>query len=569
MNKILLLASFLSIGLIASDVSAHNPCFEDQNLPVLGEQTVFDLELDLTDNLDDEEIAKLGREYGLVISPSSPLSHEDGNLEVANISSNEDRSSVIQRLLKDKRVEAAEPYMEAHALWTPNDPMLKDQWGMEKVKAPAAWERSCGQGAVIAVVDTGVDCNVSDLKGTTCLEGYNFINPGSPPLDKNRHGTHVAGTSAQTTNNDHGASGLSYCAKILPVKVLSDSGSGSMIGVADGIMYAANHGAQVINLSLGASQTSVVVANAVKHAYDKGVFVAAAAGNSGRPMSGSPAMDFGAFTVSASDRNDALAHFSSYSSSSKQVSIAAPGVDILQQVPGGEFQKLSGTSMATPHVSGVVGMIYSMGITEPNAVMRTLAHSAMTKDDPSKFGAGILDAGAATKTAYWTHLIPRLAFLALFLFGIPFLIHREGKRPDQHWIMYPAAVLTSVGLFCFLPLTGLLPHMGDFRMIGEVLSRPLGEAYLPFSVGYHKYLPLANALLPFGLIVLGYHNRLLRVFTGGFAIGMAALLCQMFYSNDITFALGGSVGLRVWCAINAVLCLWCAKKVLIKDQNSQ
>jgi serine protease len=162
---------------------------------------------------------------------------------------------------------------------------------------------------------------VGPRRSSACRrEGYNFVAKNKIAADDQGHGTHVAGTIAQTTNNGIGVAGLAHCAKLMPVKVLSARGWGTMADVAEGIRWAADHGAQVINLSLGSPSKSAVVENAVKHSIKKGVIVVAAAGNSGRSV-GYPAAYPGVIAVSATDKNDAIAWFSSRG---PEVTIGAP-----------------------------------------------------------------------------------------------------------------------------------------------------------------------------------------------------------------------------------------------------
>ena len=181
------------------------------------------------------------------------------------------------------------------ALFVPNDPMYDQQWGMQRVGLPRSSEVTCGRGATVAVIDTGVACEnhgeftrIPDLAGTRCLPGWNFVNDTAHANDDQGHGTHVAGTIAQTTNNQLGTAGVAFCATILPVKVLDARGSGSLADVAEGIRWAADHGADVINLSLGGDGHSKIMDQAVEYAHRRGVTVVCAAGNSGRSV-GSPA----------------------------------------------------------------------------------------------------------------------------------------------------------------------------------------------------------------------------------------------------------------------------------------
>ena len=171
----------------------------------------------------------------------------------------------------------------------PNDPLFPKQWGMRLVGAPTAWATGIGQGATIAVVDTGVDLGHPDLAGRL-VSGANFVSPGQAPQDDCGHGTHVAGIAAADTDNGIGVVGVAPGASIMPVRVLSNQGGGSCGGsidtVAQGIRYAADHGAQVINLSLGndlqgLTGTAQTLVDAVEYAWSKGSICVLAAGNAG------------------------------------------------------------------------------------------------------------------------------------------------------------------------------------------------------------------------------------------------------------------------------------------------
>ena len=184
------------------------------------------------------------------------------------------------------------------------------------------------------MIDTGIACEkfgpfdkATDLARTRCVEGYNFVAKSPHANDDHGHGTHVAGTIAQSTNNGIGAAGMAFDARLMPVKVLSQGGWGTTTDVADGIRWAADHGAQVINLSLGGPRNSRILQRAVDYAKKRGVVVVAAAGNSGGAV-GFPGGSEGVIGVSALDPADKLARFSSRGPG---VDLAAPGVDVVQQ----------------------------------------------------------------------------------------------------------------------------------------------------------------------------------------------------------------------------------------------
>ena len=178
----------------------------------------------------------------------------------------------------------------------PNDACFKYQWHLRQIGMPAAWKQGNGKGAVVAVIDTGVT-KVGDLADTKFVPGYNFVANNANADDDHGHGTHVAGTIAESTNNGIGVAGVAYGASIMPLKVLSARGSGSMGGIAQAIRWAADHGANVINMSLGGPFAVSTLASAVKYAHGKGVVVVAAAGNDGRGKVGYPARYPGVIAV--------------------------------------------------------------------------------------------------------------------------------------------------------------------------------------------------------------------------------------------------------------------------------
>ncbi|MBX3216580.1 MAG: S8 family serine peptidase, partial [Labilithrix sp.] len=220
----------------------------------VGDVIPGEIVVDVKDSLSDAEIQDLANEFHITLRDNSPGVKDDGNVTIADVP--QDRvAELVARLSADPRVEAAEPAGVAKMLWTPNDPKYGEQWHMKRAGAESAWEYACGQGVTVSVVDTGIACydaegfmKGTDLAGTTCVAGYNFVGKNEIAADDQGHGTHVAGTIAQTTNNGVGVAGLAHCAKLMPVKVLSARGWGTMADVAEGIRWSADHGAQVINL---------------------------------------------------------------------------------------------------------------------------------------------------------------------------------------------------------------------------------------------------------------------------------------------------------------------------------
>ncbi|MFF4829506.1 S8 family peptidase [Streptomyces sp. NPDC001312] len=323
-----------------------------------------------------------------------------------------------------------------------NDPLSGDQWGLKQVHAEQAWATSTGSGAVVAVVDTGVDLTHPDLK-SNLVAGATFTGcatTGQPcgngdfrgPDGQNNgdeHGTHVAGIVAAVANNGTGVAGVAPNAKIMPVKVLED-GSGTFEDIAAGIRWSVDHGADVINMSLGGlAGTQVItltglessVTEAIKYANAHGTSVIVAAGNSATAVCNTPAWEPGAICVASTDRHELKSWFSELPNKPDLKAVAAPGGagltsckdDIVSTVPVGtgsascgqkDYDYYAGTSMATPHVAGVAALLFAQGRTLANvedALLDTARQPGigMTGVYSPAYGWGIVDAAAAVKYA--------------------------------------------------------------------------------------------------------------------------------------------------------------------------
>jgi serine protease len=304
------------------------------------------------------------------------------------------RAAALRALRRSRAVRYAEPSRRLHAL--DGDPGRPQQWGLDSIGVDAAWTLTRGAGVVVAIVDTGV-APAPDLP--QLLPGWNVIAGSADAVDDNGHGTHVAGTVAEVEGNGLAESGVAPEASILPVKVLSADGTGSDVDVAAGIVWAADHAARIVNLSLGGSEPSTVLADAVAYARTKGVLVVAAAGNDGGAV-GVPARLAGVLAVGAVDAALVRAPFSA---GGRALDLVAPGVGIVQQTLDGAGgfadRSLSGTSMATPHVAGVAALALAAGrATTALGLTRLLTRTARDLGPEGRdaaYGAGLVQADAA------------------------------------------------------------------------------------------------------------------------------------------------------------------------------
>lgn len=246
---------------------------------------------------------------------------------------------------------------------------------------------------LIAVVDTGVDYTLSDLKGRVRADlGKNFVDKNLPPMDDNGHGTHVSGIIAAAANNGYSMEGINQKAKIMPVKVLNAAGSGDTEQIAYGIKYAVDHGAKVINLSLGGNY-SRVIEYVLQYAASKNVVVVAASGNDGQYGISYPGSSKYAISVGATNTLDIVSDYSNYGVG---LDLVAPGTNIPSLVPNGNVTYMSGTSMAAPHVSAVVGLLLSKNPKLKVTDVRTILHEtsedvAFEEKDNQADGGGIID----------------------------------------------------------------------------------------------------------------------------------------------------------------------------------
>lgn len=326
---------------------------------------------------------------------------------------------MVELYSKNPNVAYAEPNYTVRAFFTPNDEFFPNQWHMSQINCEKAWDISTGQGVTVAVIDSGVGINGSDGFGGRLIQGRDFIDGDDNSIDLNGHGTHVAGTVAEETNNSVGVAGVAFNANILSIRVLNRFGAGSTSGVIDGIRWAADNGADVINLSLGGPDESEAEQEAIDEVLGKGVVIVAAAGNESGSV-GFPAGFDGVIAVGSVRFDEQLSFFSNFG---PEIDIVAPGGDATIDQNGDGFPDavlqetftasgllkirnirweivgFQGTSQASPHVAGVAALILEKNPTlTPDDVRNVLTSSAKDLGAPGKddtFGWGLVDAAAA------------------------------------------------------------------------------------------------------------------------------------------------------------------------------
>lgn len=283
----------------------------------------------------------------------------------------------------------------------PNDVFYhKYQWNLPMIKMEQSWDISEGSSDVIvAIVDTGIDLHHPEFKGKL-VGGYNVIKDSHNPNDDNGHGTHVGGIIAARANNRDGIAGITWKSKIMPVKAIGADGSGTAFDIAQGIRWATDNGARVINLSVGNYTPSAALQEACTYAYDHNVVLIAATGNDASNQPGYPAAYKEVVGVSAVDHNKKFADFSNYGD---YVDVVAPGVDIASTYIYNDYAALSGTSMACPHVTALASLIVSVNPSlSSKEVMDIIRKTAVDLGDSGRdqyFGYGLIDVKSALQLA--------------------------------------------------------------------------------------------------------------------------------------------------------------------------
>jgi serine protease len=459
--------------------------------------------VDLRDDATDAEIVGLGQSLGIELRYNS-IHSVAAKLMVATINPG-DRERILAALNANPLVEAAEPQFIYNLYQTPapvnpanrfvpNDPEYRRQWHMRMIGMEEAWAKTKGKGAIVAVIDSGAGVMTAngwiqgqDFNQTQFVKGYDFADKQDPSPDDNSHGTHVTGTIAESTDNGILGAGVAPEAQIMPLRVADAKGRMTDSDIADALHFAADHKANVANMSLGGPTGAKVLELAMQYAYKKNVTLICAAGNEGKEGVGYPGKFKECIAVSAVGPGGMMA---SYSTWGKEVDIAAPGgepkqgpnAEIWQNTfrqreglfgPSGprvdSFFPLVGTSMATPHVSGVAALLVSLGMTDPKEIRSQLRKSAKKYAPADHYGAGILDAAKAVENVQRSTKTNKFQiWLAL---GVAALLLTVGKslqrKTDPMFFVHQIAIALAVGLFFPVVLEKLVGFGSLWNLAGH------------------------------------------------------------------------------------------------------
>ena len=505
--------------------------------------------VDLVDGASEADLGEISQLTGVTFTWLDPRARDEalatGHAAAPGVT--------IAFLREDPRVEAVEVDSTMFALGFPDDPLYERQWNLPAVGAPDGWALTPrGRGVVVAVIDTGV-ASVPDLAGTSVLGGASFVPGVASAVDDQGHGTHVAGTIAQTTNNGVGVAGMAPESTILPVKVLSATGAGQAGWIAAGIDWAVDEGADVINLSLGGAY-SEVIHTAIRKARAQGVLVVAAAGNTGREGVSWPGALPEAIGVGAVGPGGAPAPYSSWG---EGVDLSAPGGDkrhagggILQDTLDGAgghaYLEFQGTSMATPHVAGAAAALLSAGVPARavEAVLLDTAKGGRIWD--SHLGWGQLDLGRAARRVNDGWGAARFA-LAVAVASLGAWIGRAGTR----YGVTSAAVAGIVASGVFL-----LPHLPVGGAMGvQVASRGLLALPLLVSPDWMHSPIWLTAGLPVLIAFTAGAFRAPRPVAAGLCAGVGAHLLHGAATGSLApWWMSASTG-GLWLGAHAAICI--------------
>jgi subtilisin family serine protease len=318
------------------------------------------------------------------------------NTHVVELPAGLDEVKAMQALKKDRRFKYVELDMALMPDATVNDPNYSKSWALPKIQAPTAWDSTSGSNVILAVLDTGVDGSHPDLKANM-VPGWNMYDNNSDTSDVYGHGTSVAGAAAMTGNNSTGSAGVAWAARIMPVRIAAPDGYANVSTIAQGITWAADNGAKVVNISYGVSGYSTIH-SAAQYLRNKGGVVVVSAGNSGALVT--TAANDSVLSISATDSNDARTSWSSYGD---YVDLAAPGASIYATTRGGSYANVSGTSFSSPITAATVALMMSanpkLAPADIDKILKTTALDLGSAGFDQYYGFGRIDAARAVAAA--------------------------------------------------------------------------------------------------------------------------------------------------------------------------
>ena len=363
----------------------------------------------------------------------------------------EARSTALPEALTSLKVDPRILWVELDGILTiselvPDDPYyLPQQANLRLMGLPWAWSFTTGSAAwPVAVIDTGIDLDHPDLQSKVWLNpdeipangvdddgnsyiddvnGWNFVNDTNSPQDDQSHGSHVSGILAAQTNNSTGIAGMAWDTPVMALKALNSAGKGNASDVAEAILYAADNGARILNLSFGDDLEYQVIHDAIIYARGRGCLVAAAAGNTGGLVE-YPAAQPGVIAVAATDQNDLPA---SFSNRGPQIALAAPGVNIYSADRYGGYFLASGTSASTPQVSGLAALVWDLrpgwSADQVAQVITSTARDVWSGGRDYLTGWGRIDAGAAGFASLEHAYLPDISVFRIYQSFLPVIAH--------------------------------------------------------------------------------------------------------------------------------------------------
>ncbi|MEM7772796.1 MAG: DUF5942 domain-containing protein, partial [Cyanobacteria bacterium P01_A01_bin.37] len=521
---------------------------------------ILDFRDDMSASHIDQQLDAIAQRIGVAPQLNSEFSADD---HVYVVEGDRQLLRTLRQSPFKSDLEFAEPNYRYTLQSVPNDPDYPKQWNLRSINIESAWAETAGEGITVAVIDTGIS-PVPDLNETTILEGYDFVNNQREAQDDHGHGTHVAGTIAQSTNNNLGVAGIAYRANLMPLKVLASSGGGTVADISEAIRYAVDNGADIINMSLGGGGDSALMKEAIAHAHDKGVVVVAAAGNAGTNAASYPARYPSVIAVSALNSAGTKAPYSNYGAG---VTIAAPGGDTADGADGGILQNtidpdtqesvykaFQGTSMAAPHVAGVAALVKAVGISNPDDVAKILYQSSrkLESDSLNHFGAGQLDAAAAVALAQQGSISFRDFFQWL---------KRNGYLSLRFWFdggvvnLVPKLLMVVGSYLLAWLLRAYLPFVWDWLFATGLLMGSVGAFLLRglyvFDLPQWPFRVMGSSLPELGTALPG--SELLNPITASVFIPFVLIALLLAHSTWKWFAIGASLGVASCLAVSTVM----------------